>query len=111
MKKNSLYKKNVFSGVLSGVSPLLFTLAVAVIIFTGLRSTEKSSAAEGLRTLNDSILRATVKCYAVEGSYPENIAYLEKNYKIYIDKSRYIVDYEIFASNIMPSIKVMELKK
>jgi hypothetical protein len=46
----------------------------------------------------------------VEGRYPESIAYIEENYGIYIDRSRYVVDYEIFASNIMPVIDVMALE-
>ena len=111
MKKKSIYKKSVFTKIFSAISPILLTLAVGAMMINGLNKTEKSSESEGRRILNDSILRSTVKCYAIEGSYPENITYIKEKYGIIIDSSKYVVDYEIFASNIMPSIKVMELKK
>ena len=111
MDKKSIYQKSVFAKILSSVSPLFFTLAVGLMMFYGLSTTEKSSEAEGIRILRESLLRTTVKCYAVEGRYPESLSYIENKYNIHIDRSKYVVDYEIFASNIMPSIKVMELKK
>jgi len=109
--KKSIYKKTILAKIWGGLSPVILTLAVALMIFFGLSETEKSSRAEGLRILEESIRRATVKCYAVEGSYPSSIAYIENKYGIHIDRSKYIVDYKIFADNIMPSIMVIELKK
>ena len=109
--KKEIFKKSIFARILSGISPVLLTAAVAVMIFYGLYQTEQSSKAEGLRVLDEGLRRATVKCYAVEGNYPGTVNYIEKNYGIYVDRSKYIVDYEIFASNIMPSIKVIELRR
>jgi len=111
MKKKSIYKKNIFAKIFSVISPILFTLVVAVMIINGLNKTEVSSEAEGRRILSDSIFRSTVKCYAIEGRYPESIEYVKKKYGIIVDDSKYVVDYEIFASNIMPLIKVRELRK
>ena len=88
---------------------VIFTLAVTVMIYIGLRETEISSRAEGMRLLEESVMRAAVQCYAIEGSYPDSIAYIEGHYGVYIDKARYAVHYEIFASNILPDITVMEL--
>ena len=103
------HKKKILAKIFAGVSPMLLTAAVAAMVFYGLGETEKSSRAEGRRILEDSVRRAVVKCYAVEGRYPESLAYIGKNYGIIIDRSRYLVDYDIFASNIMPSIRVIEL--
>jgi len=47
-----------------------------------------------------------VQCYAIEGRYPPSVAYLEENYGVKIDRERFDVFYEGFASNIMPSITV-----
>ena len=91
------------------VPPVIFTLVVIVMIVIGLRETEISSRAEGLRLLEEGVKRAAVQCYAIEGSYPDSIGYIEKNYGIYVDRTRYAVHYEIFASNILPDITVVEL--
>jgi hypothetical protein len=47
--------------------------------------------------------------YAVEGRYPESIDYIEENFGIFIDRTRYIVHYQIFATNVFPDIAVIEL--
>jgi len=80
-----------------------------IMIVFGLHQTEASSSAEGLRILEDSIRRAVVMCYAIEGRYPESIEYIVEHYGIHIDNTRFIVHYRIFASNILPEITVIQL--
>ena len=63
---------------------------------------------EGKRQLEDAIRRSAVACYAAEGIYPPDLAYLEEHYGIQIDESRYTVYYDIFGSNLMPDITVLE---
>ena len=109
MKRKNIYRKGVFDFLRSALLPVIFTVVVMLIIVYGLQQTAMSSKSEGLKILEDSVRRAVAKCYAVEGSYPENVAYLEENYGIHIDKTRYVVHYAIFASNIMPDIMVIEL--
>lgn len=57
--------------------------------------------------LEEAIKRAVVQCYAIEGMYPPDVAYIKKMYGVGIDEGKYIVHYEAFASNIMPDIKVI----
>ena len=49
-------------------------------------------------------------CYAAEGVYPPTLDYLEQHYGIQVDETRYMVSYDIFASNLMPEITVLDLK-
>jgi len=107
--KRSIYKKGALDFFRSAIVPVLFTISIVLMIVSGLRQTGVSSRAEGLRILEDSIRRAVVICYAVEGRYPDSIDYIEKNYGIHIDWSRYAVHYNIFASNLLPDITVIEL--
>ena len=109
MKKRSIYRKNLWDNLRGAVVPFLFTIAVMGMIMFGLRQTEESSRSEGLRILEDSIRRAVVIAYAVEGRYPDSIAHIEEHYGIHIDWSKYHVHYRIFASNLLPDITVIEL--
>ena len=109
MKRKNIYKKGALDLLRSALLPILFTVAIMLIIVYGLQQTALSSKSEGLKILEDSVRRAVAKCYAVEGSYPESVAYLEEHYGIHIDKTKYVVHYDIFASNIMPDIMVIEL--
>ena len=47
-------------------------------------------------------------CYAIEGMYPESVEYLCESYGLIYDKSKYIVYYDSFASNIRPTVTVLE---
>ena len=109
MKRKNIYRKGALDFLRSALLPILFTVVVMLIIVYGLQQTALSSKSEGLKILEDSVRRAVAKCYAVEGSYPESVAYLEEHYGIHIDKTKYVVHYDIFASNIMPDIMVIEL--
>ena len=107
--KNSIFRKGAWDIVRSAIMPLLFTIAVIVMVVFGLRQTAEASRAESLRILEDSIHRAVIVAYAVDGRYPESIQYIEENFGIHIDWTRFVVHYEIFASNVFPDIAVIEL--
>ena len=109
--KKSIFKRSVFDLIRDSVVSVIFTFAVIVAIVMGLRETEISSRAEGLRLLKESLVRAAVQCYAVEGRYPDSIKYIEEHYGVHIYRARYVVHYEIFASNILPDITVLELNR
>ena len=93
--------------LLAYIVPILFTLGVILLVTYGLSVTDQASQDEGIRLLEESIRRAVITCYAIEGSYPGDIHHLEDTYGVYIDRTRYIVRYSIFASNIMPDIEVV----
>ena len=83
-------------------------LAVLLIFLSALSNLQDGHSSKGRQQLEDALRRSTVACYAAEGIYPPNLEYLEKHYGIQIDRERYTVFYEIFASNLMPDITVLE---
>lgn len=97
--------KSVPAGLIISVALLVLVMAAGVF---GLRTADEARGAEGVRVLEDSIRRAAVSCYAIEGRYPDTLLYLEENYGVYVDEEEYAVFYEVFATNIMPEITVIE---
>ncbi|MFA9424149.1 MAG: hypothetical protein ACERLG_11255 [Sedimentibacter sp.] len=63
---------------------------------------------ERYNILSDAIVRSAVQCYAIEGFYPPNIQYLESNYGLVVDHDKYVISYNVFASNIIPDIDVFK---
>lgn len=49
---------------------------------------------------------SATECYALEGSYPPDLAYLQHNYGLVLDTRHYVYRYRVFASNIPPDIFV-----
>ena len=82
--------------------------AVLAIFFAGTRSVARGSREEQLALAERAVGRAVVSCYAIEGFYPPDVAYMTEHYGLRYDAQLYLVHYEIFASNLMPDITVVE---
>lgn len=104
-KKRNLRFAAGWVAVAAGFGLVIWLFLGAVFSFLG------KAEAEGAENLQKSITRASVQCYAIEGRYPPSVEYLEENYGIRIDKERYAVFYDGFASNIMPDITVVPLEE
>ena len=89
------------------IMPVLMIAAVCILLISAGNVSEKQQA-ESLKQMEDTIHKAVLNCYAIEGSYPATIDYIEKYYGLQIDHDRYDVFYEIFAQNVMPEITVVE---
>ena len=89
---------------------LLVPIAVAVVLLfsAALSNLDAGRRSEGRQQLEEAVRRSAVACYATEGAYPPDIAYLEEHYGLQVDHGRYAVMYDIFASNLMPDITVLE---
>lgn len=98
-KRNSWLKNLLVSLAVFGAVFLIFYLAV--ISFSA-RTQE-----EEIRTLEAALTRGVTCCYAVEGNYPESLAYLREHYGLMIDEEKYFVDYQPQGSNMMPDITII----
>ena len=94
--------------VLRGLRMPVLALVILVVFLLSLSRLDGGQREEGRLALEESVRRAAVACYAAEGIYPPDVTYLEEHYGIQIDHDRYAVFYEIFGSNLMPSITVVE---
>ena len=63
---------------------------------------------QGAAALRNAVLRSAVQCYAVEGYYPQDLDYLTDHYGLQINHDRYIVTYDVFATNQLPDVQVLQ---
>ena len=86
--------------------------AVFVALILGfvllLNSLTATSGDQEAQLVHDAVKNAVLTCYAVEGTYPETLDYLRENYKLAYNMDRFVVEYDAFASNLMPTISVRE---
>ena len=98
-----------FTSILKNVGiPILIFCGFLAILIKGLSHFSSINEVQSLELLKQSVNRATIQCYAIEGIYPSELEYLEENYGVVYDKDKYGVEYGCFASNIMPTIVVYE---
>ncbi|MBR2823623.1 MAG: hypothetical protein IKE24_08065 [Clostridia bacterium] len=67
-----------------------------------------SSGEQEINLVQDAVRNAALTCYAAEGSYPESLEYLQEHYHLAYNQERFVVEYDAFASNLMPTINVLE---
>ena len=95
--------------LISIILPLIVFLGLICFFYVGVSQAEAAANRESMQYLEKAMQRATIQCYAIEGMYPPNVAYLEKNYGVIVDHKKYIVHYEVFAANILPSITILAI--
>lgn len=101
MKKK---EKRSLSGLLTPVIAVVALLA----FMTALSNLTEGNNIQGREQLETALRRSAVACYAAEGMYPADLAYLQEHYGIQIDEERFTVIYDAIASNLMPDITVLE---
>lgn len=93
-------------GRLSLLWGIVVFAVLLVMVVASVGNLSQTARQQGVDALHDALQRAAVLCYATEGFYPPNLAYIQDNYGVQIDRGRYIVGYDVFAPNVMPAITV-----
>ena len=101
MEKNSMWK-----GALLTV--LVFALMIGVLMY-GASTVNDVSESEKMAELEDSVCRASILCYAVEGRYPDSAEELCQHYGLSYDDNKYMVQLDSFASNLLPDIRILTI--
>lgn len=105
MKKRKYANRGAWIPLVLG---LLLFAAVAVWMVRGVQEAAQVSDQEGLRMAQEAVERAVVSCFSLEGVYPATYEDLKAKSGLAIDEEKYIVFYDIFASNIRPTVTVVE---
>ena len=87
---------------------LALTAAVLVLSVILIARIDVAQDMEETEIVRAAVKDAALTCYAVEGMYPDDLNSLIEHYNLSYNKDRYIVYYEPLASNVIPSIKVVE---
>ncbi len=101
--KMSFRRKMTLAVVAAVVVVLLMLGAVGLYGLIDRDLNEQAAAA-----LRQTVIDAAIQCYAVEGKYPESLDVLEQEYGVQINHARFIVTYDVFASNQLPDVTVLE---
>lgn len=94
-------------GSLSTVVTVLLFLIMLLVLVIGTVNLAAAAGEDGSTATYDAIQRAAVICYATEGFYPPTLSYIEKHYGVQLDRERYVIQYEVYATNVMPIIRVL----
>ena len=88
---------------------LLVGLPLCFYLLTG--AVGERAGRESLALAEESVRRAAIQCYALEGAYPPSADYLEEHYGVAVDPDRFRIDYVYIGSNLMPDITIIPLSQ
>ena len=101
-------KRSYLKSILSFLVPCMLFAAMLAWFIIASANAASSTGARELSALKTNIENGITMCYAVEGAYPVSIEYLCDHYGLIYDSNKYFIDYERFASNIRPTVTVLE---
>lgn len=99
-------EKRLFPALRMLLAPAL-TVLLLLWLLAGTGKTEMGGE-ERRAQLEEALHQGAVSCYAQDGVYPPTLEELLRRSGVQVDESRYAVDYQIFAENLMPDITVLE---
>ncbi len=82
---------------------------VVYIMVTSVSDISSGVSGQQLDLIENAVRRSAVQCYALEGSYPEDLEYLVESYGLQYDTQRYVVHYRNVGGNFLPEISVFYL--
>lgn len=85
---------------------VIIVVALAIAVWFVVSYAQASAREQAAASLRESVLSAAKQCCAVEGSYPVSLEHLENDYGLTINHQDYVVSYEWFADNVLPSVVV-----
>ena len=88
------------------VTLVILFAAIIVALVAVMTIAQASAREQATVSVRESVLNAAKQCCAVEGSYPASLEHLEQNYGLVINHDDYVVSYEWFADNVLPSVVV-----
>ncbi len=105
--KRFQYHKNQYNHGKFIISVCIF-LFLLILFYQGIGSLSSSSIRRQRESLEHALNRSITYCYAVEGSYPESLDYLKKNYGLTYNEDYFFVDYRVSGENILPDVAIIE---
>jgi hypothetical protein len=89
------------------VPPLL--LAAAILLFAlGVGSLSDSGSSHEEEIVTSALDRSITQCYALEGFYPPNLAYLSDHYGFTYNTEHFFIDYQYIAGNLRPDVTIIK---
>jgi len=90
--------------------PIIGFVILFVIFIKGISSVSETTLDKQKESLTTALNRSITQCYAVEGTYPPSLSYIEEHYGLTYDHDLFFVDYQVYSSNMYPTVAVLTKK-
>jgi len=88
--------------------PVLFLILTLVFFVIFADSFSKSNLEHERKILQNALDRTLIQCYALEGTYPFSLSYLEEHYGLTYNKEHFFIHYQYIGDNLRPDVTILE---
>lgn len=85
---------------------VIVILITVLLVLNGISSYDDNFTESEVDRVKETVEKYIIQCYATEGAYPPNIAYLSEHYGLILNEDKYIYEYEPVAENIKPIVQI-----
>ncbi|MBO7386382.1 MAG: hypothetical protein J6U15_01110 [Lachnospiraceae bacterium] len=87
--------------------PLIGFILLFIVFIKGIASVSETTIDKQKESLTTALNRSITQCYAVEGTYPPSLEYIENHYGLTYDHDKFFVDYQVYGANMYPTVTVL----
>lgn len=87
--------------------PILAFIVLFALFLHGLSSVSDTTFNKQEESLQKAVNHIVVQCYAVEGTYPPDLEYLENHYGLTYNHELFFIDYQAYGTNMYPDITIL----
>ena len=87
--------------------PLIGFILLFIVFIKGIASVSETTIDKQKESLTTALNRSITQCYAVEGTHPPSLEYIENHYGLTYDHDKFFVDYQVYGANMYPTVTVL----
>lgn len=88
--------------------PFFAFFILFILFYDGIHSVSDTAMEKQRESLETALNRSIIQCYAVEGTYPPDLAFIKEHYGLTYNEELFFVDYQLIGSNVMPDVTIIE---
>lgn len=88
--------------------PLLLMITALFLFICATGDLSSSNSAREEEIIATALDRSITQCYALEGAYPPDLAYLCDHYGFTYNQDHFFIDYQYIGSNLRPDVTIIK---
>lgn len=93
------------------IGKILLVIGIVGMAIFSFMETQKCSQNEDQQRIIETVSKLSLKCYSIEGRYPQDIQYLKDYYGLLLNENDYQIIYHYEGDNLAPTIRVYAKEK
>lgn len=87
--------------------PAVIIVFALLLFLYGSANLSDSGSEQEYNVVSNALDRSITQCYALEGTYPPNLAYLQDNYGFTYNTNHFFIDYQYIGGNLRPDVTII----